>query len=335
MDWQLLCVSIGPGLSGDGAGCGEKRRRRRTAKYLYLAIQNNSTDEVVAHLRGSKQKQIANYLQEKGAFDPETALELQTVLQEIGCGNDSIKKLAQKGIIKIAEKTTLKSLPAIPKAMVIKAENVVLNEDQQKAMAHIKDKLDSGKFGVTLLHGVTDSGKTELYIRAIELALQKGKAAIVLLPEIALTAQTVQRFSARFKKIAVMHSALTAAQRNAQWHKIKCGDADVVIGARSAIFAPLPRLGLIVVDEEHEPSYKQDTAPRYHGRDVAIKRAQLANAHCILGSATPSLETLSNCQHKEYYSIVRLPKRVMDLPMPEMKLSRSAAGRFHAEMALI
>ena len=117
-----------------------------------------------------------------------------------------------------------------------------------------------------------------------------------------------------------MHSGLTAAQRNVQWQKIKSGYADVVIGARSAVFAPLPRLGLIVVDEEHEPGYKQDTAPRYNGRDVAIKRAQLAKAVCILGSATPSLETLSNCRSKKYFSLLRLPKRVMNLPMPEMKL---------------
>jgi primosomal protein N' (replication factor Y) len=105
-----------------------------------------------------------------------------------------------------------------------------------------------------------------------------------------------------------------------QWQKIKADEADVVIGARSAVFAPLQNLGLVVVDEEHEPSYKQDTAPRYHGRDVAIKRAQLADAHCILGSATPSLETLFNCRRKKYFNLIRLPKRVMDLPMPEMKL---------------
>ena len=117
-----------------------------------------------------------------------------------------------------------------------------------------------------------------------------------------------------------MHSALTAAQRNVQWQKIKAGEADVVIGARSAVFAPLSGLGLVVVDEEHEPSYKQDTVPRYHGRDVAIKRAQLSGAHCILGSATPSLETLFNSRERKHFGLVRLTKRVMDLPMPEMKL---------------
>jgi primosomal protein N' (replication factor Y) len=171
-----------------------------------------------------------------------------------------------------------------------------------------------------LLHGVTDSGKTELYIRAIEAVLTKSKTAIVLLPEIALTTQTVQRFSARFARVAVMHSGLTAGQRNVQWQKIRMGQTDVVIGARSAIFAPLANVGLIVVDEEHEPSYKQDTAPRYHGRDVAIKRAQLAKAHCILGSATPSLESLRNSQTRSSFTLVRLPKRVMDLPMPQMRL---------------
>ena len=292
----------------------------RTARYIYLAINIEDIVETARQLRGKRQKQIVEFLQGKGAFNSEAALELQSLLQTIGCGKEPVKKLAQKQIIKITEKTILKSLPAIPKGMSIKAEKVVLNEDQQKALAHFKAEIESGKFGVTLLHGVTDSGKTELYIRAIEEILRKGKSAIVLLPEIALTAQTVQRFSARFEKIAVMHSSLTAAQRNVQWQKIKSGDADVVIGARSAIFAPLPRLGLIVVDEEHEPSYKQDTAPRYNGRDVAIKRAQLANALCILGSATPSLETLSNCRSKKYFSLVRLPRRVMNLPMPEMKL---------------
>ena len=117
-----------------------------------------------------------------------------------------------------------------------------------------------------------------------------------------------------------MHSALTAAQRNVQWQKIKNGQADVVIGARSAVFAPLINLGLIIVDEEHEPSYKQDTTPRYSGRDVAIKRAQLAGAQCILGSATPSLEMLLNCRNKKHFTKTNLPKRVMDLPMPAMRL---------------
>ncbi len=306
---QILAAMV-PGAVKRGAGV-------RRQKYVYLA---EGVDEVLEQLRGKKQKQIVKYLHGRGALNSENALELQGVLEAIGCTKEPIKKLAEKRIIKIAERTILKSLPAIPKGMSIKTERIVLNEHQRKALAHIEDEVNSGKFGVTLLHGVTDSGKTELYMRAIEAVLQKDASAIVLLPEIALTAQTVQRFNERFKKIAVMHSGLTAAQRNVQWQKIKAGEADVVIGARSAVFAPVSRLGLIVVDEEHEPSYKQDTAPRYNGRDVAVKRAQLADAHCILGSATPSLEMLSNCQAKKHFSLVRLPERVMSLPMPEMKL---------------
>jgi primosomal protein N' (replication factor Y) len=256
-------------------------------QYVYLRSGSAEIEKNIRQLRGKKQKRIVEFLKNGGASSVNDALKIRRILESIGCGNDPIKRLAEKDIVRIVHKTVLKSLPVIPGWMSTKTEEVVLNDDQRKALTHFEAEVNSGKFGVTLLYGVTDSGKTELYMRAIEAVLQKGTGAIVLLPEIALTAQTVQRFNERFKKIAVMHSGLTAAQRNVQWQKIKSGQADVVIGARSAIFAPLPKLGLVVVDEEHEPSYKQDTVPRYHGRDVAIKRSQLANAHCILGSATP------------------------------------------------
>lgn len=310
---QVLAAMV-PAAVKKGAGV-------RAERCVYLALDEAGTQKAVEELKGKKQKQIIAHLRERGAFGPDSPLELQHLLKTVGCGHEPLKRLAEKHVIKIVKRTILKSLPAIPRGLSTKIDRpVILNEDQRKALDSIKAQIASDKFGVTLLHGVTDSGKTELYIRAILSALQKGKSAIVLLPEIALTAQTVQRFSARFEKIAVMHSALSGAQRNAQWQKIKAGKADVVIGARSAVFAPLSNLGLIVVDEEHEPSYKQDTAPRYHGRDVAIKRAQLANAHCLLGSATPSLEMLANCQSKKHFTLLRLPKRVMDLPMPAMKL---------------
>jgi primosomal protein N' (replication factor Y) (superfamily II helicase) len=287
----------------------------RTEKCVYLTLDETDSQKAIEELKGKKQKQIVAHLRERNALSSDSPLELQHLLKTVGCGREPLRRLAEKGIVKIVRRTILKSLPAIPKGLSLKTDRpVVLNEDQRTALNSIK------AFGVTLLHGVTDSGKTELYIRAILTALQRGKSVIVLLPEIALTAQTIQRFSVRFEKIAVMHSGLSGPQRNAQWQKIKAGKADVVIGARSAIFAPLSNLGLVVVDEEHEPSYKQDTAPRYHGRDVAIKRAQLANAHCLLGSATPSLETLANCRNKKHFTLLHLPKRVMDLPMPAMKL---------------
>jgi len=310
---QVLAAMV-PAAVKKGAGV-------KTLQYVYLTIAAAEAEETIDELRGKKQKHIIKHLLERQALDPDSAVELQGIVDVVGCGRDPLKRLAEKQLLKIAHKTILKSLPVIPKGIsVIPEGHILLNEDQQKALESINAQIASDKFGVTLLYGVTDSGKTELYIRAIQKVLQNGKSAIVLLPEIALTAQTVQRFNERFEKIAVMHSGLTAAQRNVQWQKIKSGEAQVVIGARSAVFAPLANLGLIVVDEEHEPSYKQDTAPRYNGRDVAIKRAQLANAHCILGSATPSLEMLTNCQSKKHFTLLNLPRRVMNLPMPQMRL---------------
>jgi primosomal protein N' (replication factor Y) len=310
----MVLGAIVPGAVKKGAG--EKKQ-----KYVYLAVAPDKIDKIADQIKGKKQKQIVQQLINSNAFEIESAIELDDLLEVVGCTDVPVKNLIEKQIIKISQRTVLKSLPAVPEGMLIKREKVILNDDQQKALANIISRISEEKFGVTLLFGVTDSGKTELYIKAIEETIKKGKSAIVMLPEIALTTQTIQRFSARFDRIAVMHSGLTAPQRNTQWHKIKSGEADVVIGARSAVFAPLANLGLIVVDEEHESSYKQDTTPRYHGRDVAIKRAQLCNAHCVLGSATPSLETLQNCKTKRaFFNMVRLPKRVMNLPYPEMRL---------------
>jgi primosomal protein N' (replication factor Y) len=176
-----------------------------------------------------------------------------------------------------------------------------------------------------LLHGVTGSGKTEVYLQAIAHALEQGKGAIVLVPEISLTPQTVERFKARFSSgplqtlVAVLHSHLSAGERHDEWHKIRQGRARIAIGARSAIFAPVEPLGLIVVDEEHEHSYKQEEAPRYHARDVAIVRGQMEGAVVVLGSATPSLESYYNCG-KGKYTLLQLPERADDKKMPVVRV---------------
>ena len=306
---QVLAAMV-PAAVKKGAGV-------KTLQHVFL---HQTEFEAIEKLRGRRQKDIVSLLQQRDATDRSSAVEVAGLLEKIGCSREPLKRLAERGIVRIVEETTLVALPAVPDCLLREPQPVELNADQRQAMDHITSKIAHERFSVSLLYGVTDSGKTELYIRAIQQVLSTGRTAIVLLPEIALTAQTIQRFSARFERIAVMHSGLTGPQRNAQWQKIKSGRAEVVIGARSAIFAPVDRLGLIVVDEEHEPSYKQDTAPRYNGRDVAIKRAHLAGAHCILGSATPSLESLCNCRTKKHFDLIRLPKRVMDLPMPEMKL---------------
>jgi len=270
---QVLAAMV-PSAVKKGAGV-------KTQRYVYLTVSAADIEKILEQTRGKKQRQIVTHLQEGKAFGPASALELQRLLDAIGCGKEPVKRLAERQIVKITQKTILKSLPAIPEGMSIKTERIVLNEDQRKALDSINAQIDTGEFGVALLYGVTDSGKTELYMRAIDAVVRKGKSAIVLLPEIALTAQTVQRFNERFEKIAVMHSGLTAAQRNVQWQKIKAGEADVVIGARSAVFAPLSSLGLVVVDEEHEPSYKQDTAPRYNGRDVAIRQCYAVTGNAV------------------------------------------------------
>ncbi len=178
---------------------------------------------------------------------------------------------------------------------------------------------------VFLLHGVTGSGKTEIYLQAIAHSLEQGKGAIVLVPEISLTPQTVERFKARFSSgkwqtlVAVLHSRLSAGERHDEWHKIRQGRARIVIGARSAIFAPVEPLGLVIVDEEHETSYKQEEAPRYHARDVAIVRGRMENAVVILGSATPSLESYYNAKNGKY-TLLELPERVDDQKLPRVRV---------------
>ena len=193
-----------------------------------------------------------------------------------------------------------------------------LNDEQAAALGIIDAALESRQKGTLLLHGVTGSGKTEVYIQAIEKVVSFGRQAIVLVPEISLTPQTVGRFRERFDNVAVLHSHQSDVERHRQWKRIAAGGVQVVVGARSAIFAPTPHLGLVVIDEEHETSFKQDTAPRYHARQVAIQRTQMDGVPLVLGSATPSLETWQAAQSGEY-QLITLQKRVSDLPLPEVK----------------
>ncbi len=209
-----------------------------------------------------------------------------------------------------------------------------LNADQLRAWAALEPVLHQGGFQPFLLYGVTGSGKTELYLRAIEEIIRQGKEALVLVPEISLTPQTIQRFRGRCGQVAVLHSHLQTAERGGHWRRIAAGQVQVVVGARSAVFAPTKNLGLIVIDEEHENTFKQENTPRYHARDVAVMRARLHNIPILLGSATPSLESWYNAQRGQY-QLLTLPKRVEDRPLPHVALidlrhDRHPAGRFHA-----
>ncbi len=200
-------------------------------------------------------------------------------------------------------------------------KKLTLNPDQQNAIAQLKRALDAGVFSTHLLHGVTGSGKTQVYIEAIYHTLAKGRSAIVLVPEIALTPQTVRRFRAHFgDRVAVFHSRMSAGERYDSWRKTWEGKHKIVIGPRSAIFSPLKNIGLIIVDEEHEPSYKQtDQAPRYNGRDIAVVRAQVEKAVVILGSATPAVESYFNASIGKY-NLIEMKSRIDDVPMPEVEI---------------
>jgi primosomal protein N' (replication factor Y) len=200
-----------------------------------------------------------------------------------------------------------------------RTESHELTADQTTALSRIVAAIDSAKAKTLLLHGVTGSGKTEVYIQAIEHVVRFGRAAIVLVPEISLTPQTRGRFERRFSSVAVLHSQMTPAERHYQWQRIRSGEVQVVVGPRSAVFAPLPRLGLIILDEEHDGSFKQDSQPRYHARKVAFARAQSLQIPLVLGSATPSLESwyATECGHAE---LISMPHRVGNRPMPDVQL---------------
>ena len=195
-----------------------------------------------------------------------------------------------------------------------------LMPEQEDAVGKIQEAVSHESFAVFLLHGVTGSGKTEVYLRAIASLAKTGKGTIVLVPEIALTPQLLNRFRGRFgDRVAVLHSGLTERERSDEYRRIQSGHVDVAIGARSAVFAPFAKAGLIIVDEEHENSYKQDEGLRYHARDVAVMRAKLGNAIAVLGSATPSLESFYNAKSGKY-RYLRLANRVDHRPMPEVRI---------------
>ncbi len=195
-----------------------------------------------------------------------------------------------------------------------------LNDDQRVAVSALTQAVDKSAFGVHVLFGVTGSGKTECYMRAIQRALELGRQAIMLVPEIALTTQIVARLKDRFPRTAFLHSNMGDSARGRMWRAVASGEIDLIVGTRSAVFAPCRALGLVIVDEEHESGYKSQSAPRYHARDVAIARGQFEGVPVILGSATPSLETWHNINKKKHYSLLSLPRRVGGLAMPTVSL---------------
>ncbi|MEM6394093.1 MAG: primosomal protein N', partial [Planctomycetota bacterium] len=253
-----------------------------------------------------------------------------------------VRRLVELGVLELrSQESGVRSKEVVGGGERVEGGGVELSVGQAAALERLQAEV--GRFGVHLLHGVTGSGKTEVYLRLIEGLLHQdrsqatglngegggaGVGVIVLVPEIALTPQTVARFVGRFERVAVLHSGLTPGQRHAEWQRVRAGQVDVVVGARSAVFAPLPKLGLIVVDEEHDGSYKQDQLPRYHARDVAIKRAQGLGIPVVLGSATPALESYWRSKEQGVrskksggsWSYLALPERVPGAVLPRVEL---------------
>jgi primosomal protein N' (replication factor Y) (superfamily II helicase) len=291
-----------------------------------------------------RQRELWNLLEER------REMPLQELLELTKTTATTVRRLEDKGLLLIAPEIAERDpyaleriLPTQPLALnpaqaralaailaAIDGESGQLNreskaESPEPALPSILDARPSARSLPFLLHGVTGSGKTEIYLQAIAHALERGLGAIVLVPEISLTPQTVERFKARFSagpqqtSVAVLHSHLSGGERHDEWHKIRRGRARIVIGARSAIFAPVEPLGLIIVDEEHEHTYKQEEAPRYHARDVAIMRGRMEGATVVLGSATPSLESYYNCGAGKY-RLLELPERVDEQKLPHVRI---------------
>ena len=252
--------------------------------------------------------------------------------EETGVSLQGLRSLEKKGWITLAKGVIRRDPHAQMKILPTVAPKLM--DEQTAALAAIRAEMAAPKPGVVLLHGVTGSGKTEVYLAAIQTALDAGQGAIALVPEIALTPQTIERFRGRFgDTVAVLHSHLSDGERHDEWQRIAAGKARVVVGARSALFAPVRPLGLLVVDEEHEPAYKQDETPRYGARDVAVMRGHLEGCAVVLGSATPSLESYHNARAGKY-RLVKMTKRVDRCVMPtvrvvDMRVEAEKAGGAH------
>lgn len=276
----------------------------KPSKYLRLA------DRPTRSIRSEKAHFIIEKIEEAGMMEIAQARSL--------CQNASsvIRRLLAAGILKIEEvlEVTQKKPPHITSQQI----DIVLTEHQTSALNRIYADLDKG-FTTFLLHGVTGSGKTEVYLRVIDKVVKGGKGAIILVPEIALTVELEKRFENQFPGlVTILHSGIPTGRRAHIWDSILRGEIKVVVGARSAIFAPVHNLGVIVVDEEHDPSYKQNEGLHYHGRDVAIMRAKKAQCPIILGSATPSIESFQNA-HNGKYVYISMPKRVEERKLPEVR----------------
>ncbi len=290
------------------------RKQAGFRKVEYVRMVASLDDIAAAGRVGAKQRAVLDAM-----ADVADAVDLATLRERSGASRATVKAMVEKGWLSLDAVKEPVTPPDFDEP--IDEPDFELNADQRSAAERIEQVIDDRAFRVLLLYGASGSGKTEVYIRAMRHALAAGRQVIMLVPEIALTTQLVQRLARRFTDVAIVHSGLTGVERSLTWSAIRDGIKRVVIGTRSAVFAPCPDLGLIVVDEEQEPSYKNLQAPRFGVRDVAVMRASRLGIPVVLGSATPSLESWHNCSRLEHYALIRLPNRVRDLPMPKVVIA--------------
>ncbi len=301
---EALRAALPPGMTKADEG----KQAKGDVVVHARALPAASLDEL---RRAPQQHAALSYLLAVGGRAP-----VEEVAHAIPGAKDTLKKLAARGFVQLEEEAVVKGV----REGLQQGRPDALTPEQATAVETLQGALEQGGFAPYLLHGVTGSGKTEVYLRLVERALELGKGALILVPEIALTPQLVGRFRSRFGQgVALLHSALKDRERLKHWQDLRAGKVKLAVGVRSAIWAPVPDLGIVVVDEEHDPSFKQEEKLRYQARDLAVMRAKQAGALVVLGSATPSLETWENAR-KGRYGLVSMTKRVDDRPMPTLEL---------------
>lgn len=298
---EMLKASLPAGIHGEKV----KPKRRKAVRLLSVEASEKPLTE--------PQQRIVDLLAASGG-----EMLWADVMERSGVGASSLNTLARRGVLEIYVQDVRRD--PLAGATLPEHEAFELTAEQQTALDAMTNAVGSGKFETFLLHGVTGSGKTEVYIRAMQHALQNGRSALMLVPEIALTPVFSRRLRSVFgSEVAILHSSLSAGERFDEWRRIRRGDARIAIGTRSAIFAPLENIGLVIVDEEHDASYRQRESPFYNARDIAVVRAQFADAVAVLGSATPAMETYHNAQTGKY-KYLHLPERIGGRGLAEAEL---------------
>lgn len=293
----------------------QEKVRAKEKRYICLNISETEAEEVLQKLEKSRCKARARLVR---ALLTEKRIDHSRAVKELNATSSVVGKLAEEGILRLETDEVVRN--PINRSSTVRTEEMPLTAQQEQAVEGILAEWESSDPRPVLLEGVTGSGKTQVYMKLIQKVIEEGKQAIVLIPEIALTYQTVQRFCGRFgDKVSVINSRLSQGERYDQFKRARRGEIQIMVGPRSALFTPFSRLGLIVIDEEHEASYKSENSPRYHARETAIYRAALENARVVLGSATPSLEAYSRALRGEY-GLVRLKNRYGSRPLPQVSI---------------